>query len=112
VPTTTITGLTPGLAQARYVVNPVPIPALLSYAASPASGGFQFAVQAGAVQTMLITVAAGVAIVIAVSTSEGVSDGEMKTLAALCAQVRELAFGTWVVYNCPAALNKRVAGDV
>ena len=70
--TATITGLTPGtyeewsvraydaggnvsgLAPGIFAVNPVPTPAALSAATASGSGGFQFAVQAGAAQTTLI----------------------------------------------------------
>jgi hypothetical protein len=69
----TITGLAPGTAflwgvSARdtagnissydylpsLVINPVPVPATLSNLASAGSGGFQFAVQVGAIRTTLI----------------------------------------------------------
>ena len=70
--TATITGLTPGTyeewtvagfdadgnvsgyAPGIYAVNPVPAPAVVSAVAAPPATGFQFAVQASAVQTTLI----------------------------------------------------------
>jgi hypothetical protein len=71
--TVTLTGLAPGAAMLwgvsvrdtagnvsayvylpSLVVNPVPTPAALSAATSTGTGGFQFAVQAGAIRTTLI----------------------------------------------------------
>jgi len=71
--TATIAGLTPGtyeewsvraydaggnvsgFAPGIYAVNPVPMPAALAVvAASPVTGGFQFTVQASAIQTTLV----------------------------------------------------------
>ena len=45
-----VSGYAPGI----YAVNPVPKPAAVSAVAAPPATGFQFAVQASAVQTTLI----------------------------------------------------------